>query len=319
MDQASRKTRWQKIHGDEAPIDYISRRGLLLCYLAEDHPIKRQRPSKNERLHTFENPQLWKNFDLKACTILKTFTEQENSPIIDPLLSPDSLNPKTPDPSLGVYMEQIAKLLYSKDLPRNTRNSGKDLLELLQEKLFENTELSQRERSLFLETYQLLWVKRLDPYSYKQRNARKSAHAIDEARAAAVIEWLIKEFLRTDSFSVFFTLLYIWIALQVTFAEVETSVDEILRLSASPNIKNNRQKLPVMKGRRIFFSKNELPMPNGLLKIIDASIDNRSNEPIFQGVRSTIENYLQKANEALGFDNKQDPLALETFLRRPTP
>ena len=322
-DQASRKMRWQKFHADEAPIDYISRRGLLLCCWAED--LRRRRPSKNGRRHTFEDPQLWKNFDLKARAILNTFFAQENFPIFDlidiysPPFSPASLNPKKPNPCLGVYMEQLTKLLYSKNLPRRTRDAGKHLLHQLQNKLFENTQLTTNEKYLFLEIHQLSWEKRLDPYSYKQRNARKSAHSIDEARAADIIEWLIEEILSTASLGAALTLLYIWIALQASFAGITTSVDEILRLSDSLSMKPNLQKLPVIKGGAIHFYENKLPISNRLLHIIDAAIDTRSTKPIFQVDPSTIENYLQRANEALGFDNKKDPLALETFLRRPTP
>ena len=324
--QASRKMRWQKLHGDEAPIDYIGRRGLLLCCGAEDYSIRHRRRSKNGKLHVFENPQLWKNFDLKASTILKTLTEQEDFSIFDPTdidnapLSPASLNPKKPDPCLGVYMEQLVKFLYSKNKPKRIRDTARCLLGFLRRKLFENTQLTFDENSLFLETYQLSWSKRVNLYSFKQRNARKSAHPIDEARAANVIEWLIEEIISTDSLEAVSTLLYIWIALQAAFAGITTSVNEILQISDPLNIKpNSQKKLTLIKGSEIHFKESKLPLPKRLLHIIGAAIDNRSNKPIFQVNPSTIENYLQRANEALGFDNKKDPIALETFLRRPLP
>lgn len=325
-EQASRKMRWQKLNGDEAPIDYISRRGLLLCYSSEDYPIKHRRRSKNESLNSFENAQLWENFDLKMSAVLKKLSEQKKSFIFDLVgvdsspFSPTSLNPKKPDPCLGVYMEQLTKLLHSKTLPKGIRNTGKDLLWLLTQKLFESTQLSFDEQFLFRETYQLSCEKRLDPYSYKRRNARKSAHSIDEARAAALIEWLMEEIISTNSLGAASTLLYIWIALQAAFAEITTSVNEILRISDPLNIKPNLQKnLPLIKAGEIHFKEGKLPLPKRLLDIVGAAIDYRSKKPIFQVDPSTIENYLQRANEALGFDNKKDPLALETFLRRPLP
>ena len=325
-DQASRQMRWQKLHGNEAPIDYISRRGLLLCYSAEDYPIKHPRRSKNRSLNSFENAQLWKNFDLKMSAVLKNLSEQKKSSIFyligidSSLFSPTSLNPKKPDPCLGVYMEQLTKLLHSKTLPKGIRNTGKDLLWLLTQKLFEDTQLPFNEQFLFLEIYQLSCEKRLDPYSYKQRNARKSAHSIDEDRAAKVIEWLIKEIISTDSLGATSTLLYIWIALQAAFAGITTSVNEILQISDPLNVKPNPpKKLPLIKAGVIHFNEGKLPLPNRLLHIVGAAIDNRSKKPIFQVDPSTIENYLQRANEALGFDNKKDPLSLETFLRRPLP
>lgn len=362
-EQASRKTRWQKLHGDEAPVDYTSRRGLLLCYSSQDYLNRRLKRVSAEKLKQFDKLQaaiglipsmeivpalpgkktnlsskkqhkikqvtlrVWKNFDLNAYAVLKALLKQNKflatdlmGKIEDSPFSPASLIPQNPDPCLGVYMEHLVKFLYSKNLPRQIRNTGKDLLNCLQKKLFEKTQLTTNEKALFLEIYQLSWVKRSDPYSYKRRNARKSAHPIDEARAAAIIEWLIKEIISTKSLGAVSTLLYIWISLQAAFSEITTSVNEILQISDSLNIRTNpAEKLPLIKAGVIHLSEGKLPLPNRLLHIVGAAIDNRSKKPIFQVDPSTIENYLQRANEAMGFDNKKDPIALETFLHRPLP
>ena len=362
-EQASRKTRWQKLHGDEAPVDHTSRRGLLLCYSSQDYLHRRLKRVSAEKLKQFDKLQaaiglipsmeivpalpgkkanlsskkqhkikqvtlrVWKNFDLNAYAVLKALLKQNKflatdlmGKIEDSPFSPASLIPQNPEPCLGVYMEHLVKFLYSKNLPRKIRNTGKDLLNFLQKKLFEKTQLTTNEKALFLEIYQLSWAKRSDPYSYKQRNARKSAHPIDEARATAIIEWLIEEIISTKSLGALSTLLYIWIAQQAAFSEIITSVNEILQISDSLNIRTNpAEKLPLIKAGVIHLSGGKLPLPNRLLHIVGAAIDNRSKKPIFQVDPSTIENYLQRANEAMGFDNKKDPIALETFLRRPLP
>ena len=116
-DQTSRQERWQKLHGDEAPIDYISRRGLLLCYSSQDYLKNRPKRVSTEKLEQFDKLQtaiglipsmkivpnlpgkkvnlsskkqhkikktalqIWKNFDLNAFTVLKALVKQKKFPV----------------------------------------------------------------------------------------------------------------------------------------------------------------------------------------------------------------------------------------------